>query len=101
MYGRYGKLFAQPGKRSQFIHILTRAAEIVGEMPGCRQYLVSEDLGDETTIWVFEVWEDKNAHAASLQDDRVRSLINEAMPLMGGSPEGGEMKVIGGHGIPG
>lgn len=99
MYGRTGTLIAQTGKRPELTKILMRAAELVGLLPGCHLYLVTEDLADDTTIWVMEVWADKEAHAASLQDERVRALIQEAMPLLGGTPTGTEMMVIGGHGL--
>jgi quinol monooxygenase YgiN len=99
MYGMTGKLTAQLGKRDAFVSILLKAAEVVGSLPGCRLYAVAEDISDETTVWVMEIWEDKEAHDASLMDDRVRELISNAMPLMAGKPEGVELMVVGGHGI--
>lgn len=99
MYAMAGKLFAQPGKRDAFVEILLRAAQTVGELPGCRLYAVNEDLADETCIWVLEIWEDKDAHDQSLQNERVRALISEARPLMAGAPQGSELKVVGGHGL--
>lgn len=99
MYGRQGKLVAIPGKRDAFVAILTRAAHIVGQMPGCRLYIVSRDLTDDMTIWVTEIWDHKEAHDASLEDERVRLLIAEARPLMGGPPESIELSVVGGHGL--
>lgn len=100
MYRRSGKLVAKAGERTAFIEILLRAADLVGEMDGCRMYLVSEDAEDENVIRVVELWEDKTFHAASLQDGRVRVLIREAMPLMGGAPDGSDWMVVGGHGAP-
>lgn len=99
MYAMTGKLAAQPGKRDALIEILLRASEIVSGISGCRSYIVNEDMKDEITIWVFEVWEDKETHDAVLKDERVRALITEAMPLMGGAPEGFELRVRGGYGI--
>jgi quinol monooxygenase YgiN len=99
MYAMYEKLTSHPGKRSEFAAILTRAAEVVGQLPGCRLYIVHEDPADETTITVYEAWDDKAAHDASLQEARVRALIAEAMPLMGGPPAGVELRVVGGHGL--
>ena len=99
MYGMYGKLVAQAGKRDEFIRILIQAAQIVGQLPECRLYVVNEDIAEANTIWVYEVWDDKESHDASLKDERVRSLIAQAMPLMGGNPEGAELKVAGGHGL--
>jgi quinol monooxygenase YgiN len=94
-----GKLQAQPGKRAVLVDILLRAAQLVSTMRGCRSYIVLEDLKDESCVWVFETWDDKEAHDASLQDEQVRSLIAEAMPLVGGAPSGTELRVVGGYGI--
>jgi quinol monooxygenase YgiN len=99
MYAMTGKLTAQAGRRDQLVDILKRAADLVGGMHGCRMYIVTEDLANETTVWVFEMWGDKEAHDASLTDERVRSLIDEAMPLMDGAPGGAELRVAGGYGI--
>jgi len=99
MYAMVGKLFARPEKRAAFVEILLRAAQVVGQLPGCRMYAVNEDLADETCIWVMEIWDNKQAHDQSLQDERVRSLITRARPLMTGAPQGSELKLVGGHGV--
>ncbi len=98
MYAMCGKLLAREGSRPAFVEILLRAAAVVGELSGCHLYLVTEDVADPNAIWVMEVWADKAAHDASLQDERVRALIAQAMPLMGGPPDGVELTVVGGHG---
>jgi quinol monooxygenase YgiN len=85
MYGMQGKLTAHPGKRDEFIQIFLRAASLVGQLPTCHLYTVSKDLADENGIIVIELWHDKAAHDASLQDATVRALISEAMPLMAGA----------------
>ena len=100
MYGMQGKLTAQPGKRDDFIQILLRAADLVGQLPTCHLYTVSEDLADENGILIVEIWDDKPAHDASLQDPAVRALIGEAMPLMAGAPSSVEFNVVGGYGLP-
>jgi quinol monooxygenase YgiN len=99
MYAMTGKLTAQAGKRDGLVEILLRASSVVAQLPGCRAYIVNEDVSDKTCVWIFEVWDDKEAHDMSLKDERVRSLIAEAMPLMDGPPSGAELKVAGGHGI--
>lgn len=99
MYAMTGKLIAQPGKRAEMTDILLRAADTVSELPGCKMYIVCEDTSNENAVWVFETWADKDAHDASLKDERVRALIAEARPLMGGASEGAELRVVGGHGI--
>lgn len=98
-YAMTGKLTAQPGMRGMLASILLRASEIVSGMSGCRAYIVMEDTGDESAVWVFEMWNDKDSHDASLRDEKVRALISEAMPLLAGPPGGSELRVLGGHGV--
>ncbi|HNE04595.1 MAG TPA: antibiotic biosynthesis monooxygenase [Anaerolineales bacterium] len=93
MYAMTGTLTAQIGKRELLVNILVRASALVMTMPGCKAYIVLEDLKDEQTVAVFEMWDDKEAHDVSLQDPRVRSLISEAMPILAGAPSGGEYRV--------
>lgn len=99
MYAMTGKFIAQVGKRTLLVEILLRASNVVAQNPECRAYIVNEDLVDEACVWVFEIWNDKEAHDLSLKNEQIRSLIAEAMPLMGGVPNGMELRVAGGHGI--
>jgi quinol monooxygenase YgiN len=92
-------LVAQPGKRTELVAILLRAAQRVAGMPGCRVYLVNEDLGEENTVWIYEAWDSKADHDASLEDAGVRGLIQEAMPLIAAPPGGAELRVAGGLGV--
>jgi len=99
MYAMTGKLITQTGKRNEMIDILLRASGVVAKLPGCHAYIVNEDITDETCVVIFEIWDDKESHDASLKDERVRTLIAEAMPLISGAPSGMELRVVGGHGI--
>ena len=99
MYVMMGKLLAQPGKRGQLADILLRASRMVAEMQGCRAYIILEDLQDESSVVVFEMWDDKESHDASLRDANVRALIAEAMPILAGAPSGSELRVLGGHAV--
>ena len=99
MYVMTGKLIAQAGRRVELVDILKQAANFVGQLPACRLYIVSEDMVNEDHVWVFEMWDDKDAHDLSLKDEQVRAFITKAMPLMGGAPDGVELRVAGGHGI--
>jgi quinol monooxygenase YgiN len=101
MYAMNGKLIAQAGKRAELVDILKRAADAAARLRGCRLYIVHEDVANESYVWIYEMWDDKESHDASLKDERVRALISEAMPLMGGAPEGSELRVMGGYGVDG
>lgn len=99
MYSRFGKLTIQPGKRDALAEILLRASALTLSLRGCRTYIVLEDLADENTVAVFEIWDDKEAHADSLRNEDVRALIAEASPFIAGVTGGSEMRVVGGFGI--
>lgn len=99
MYAMFGKLAAHPGKRCEFAGILSRAADVVAQLPGCRMYIIHEDLSDADTLWVYEAWDDKESHDESLNHTQVRALISEAMPLMAGAPQGSELMIVAGHGL--
>lgn len=99
MYAMTGKLFAQPSRRGELAEILLRASKMVSGMQGCRTYIILEDVADDSAVWVFEMWDDKEAHDASLRDENVRALISEAMPMLAGAPSGSELRVLGGHGL--
>lgn len=98
IYAMTGKLQAQPVCRAVLVDILLRAAKLVSTMRGCRSYIVLEDVQDESAVWVFEMWDDKESHDASLRDEKVRGLIAGAMPVLVGAPSGSELHVAGGHG---
>jgi len=99
MYAMTGKLIAQAGKRNELVDILQQAASLVSVLPECRMYIVNEDTNNETHVWVFEAWHDRQSHDSSLEDEQVRSLITKAKPLLAAAPDGAELRVVGGHGL--
>jgi quinol monooxygenase YgiN len=99
MYARFGKLTAGAGKRNALTQILLRASALTLSLPGCQAYVVLEDLADENTVSVFEVWDDKESHANSLRNESVRALIAEAMPIIAGTAGGSEMRVVSNFGV--
>ncbi len=74
MYGLIGKLTAQSGKRDTLTAILIAG---IASMPGCISYVVANDPTDVDVIWITEVWESKEAHAASLSLPSVRDAITK------------------------
>jgi quinol monooxygenase YgiN len=63
---------------------------------GCRLYVVGVSETDPDLIWVNEVWESKDHHAASLQLPETRAAIARAMPMLTGEFTGQELTVAGG-----
>ena len=53
-------------------------------MPGCKSYIVATEPTDPNAIWITEVWDNKESHAASLQLPAVKQVIAAARPLIAG-----------------
>ena len=98
MYGLQAKLLAKPGQRDALIALLMESAS-GPPMPGCRLYLVSEVPSEPDAIAITEVWDDKAAHDASLQLERVRSVIGRARPLIAGMGDSLKLRPLGGFGL--
>lgn len=96
MYGVIGKLKSVSGGRTELINVLTGT----GAMPGCLQYIVSEDLDDEDGVWVTEIWESQDAHRASLELPQVKEAVSVGRPLIAGFETRATTSPSGGIGLP-
>ena len=90
-YGLLGQMMAQPGKRAELVVILS---EGTGEMPGNIAYLIGEDSANPDAIWIVELWESKEAHAASLKLPAVQDAIKRGRPLIAGFGTRAEFKPV-------
>jgi quinol monooxygenase YgiN len=84
------------GQRDAVISILL---ESTGGMPGCLSYVIATDSSDNDGIWVTEVWDSKESHAASLKLPQVQQAISRARPLIAGFAERFETEPVGGYGL--
>lgn len=87
---------AQPGQGDALAALLVQAAEGLRNLDACRLYLVSRSPAEAETVWVTELWTDREAHDASLDNEEARALIGRALPLLAGPPEGTELRPVGG-----
>lgn len=98
-YGLHGYFTAQAGRGDALADRLLEAATVLGDNSDCRLYMISRAPDDADRVWVTEAWTSREAHAASLGDDRVRGLIQRAMPLIAGSSDSIELTPLGGKGL--
>ena len=96
MYGLIGKIEVAPGQREALARILL---EGVSGMPGCLSYVVANDLEDPDALWVTEVWETQDSHAASLALPSVQEAIAKGRPLITGFASQVITQPLGGHGL--
>ena len=96
MYGLIGQMRATPGQRHAVVALLV---ENLGQMPGCRSYVVALDPADADALWITEVWDDEASHSASLQLPEVQALIARARPLIAGFGSRTVTTPVGGIGL--
>lgn len=98
MYGLIGKMKVAEGQRDALISILLAGT---GAMPGCLSYVVARDPADPNGIWITEVWDSKESHAASLTLPEVKAAIAKGRPLITGFENAVTTTPVGGLGLPG
>ncbi len=96
LYGLMGRMLAKPGQRDALVAILLDGSN---SMPGCLSYVVAKDVKDENAIWVSEVWDSKESHAASLNLPTVQAAIAKGRPLIAGFDSYTETMPVGGIGL--
>lgn len=96
MYGLIGKMSASPGKRDELADAMLAGVQ---SMPGCFSYVIATDPADPDALWITEVWDSKESHAASLQLPSVKAAIAKGRPLIAGFSNHVETTPIGGHGL--
>lgn len=97
MFGLIGKMKAVAGQREALIGILLEGTR---SMPGCLSYIVARDTSDPDGIWITEVWDSRESHAASLKLPAVQEAISRGRPLIAGFGERFETEPVGGVGLP-
>ncbi len=80
-YGLIGQMLSQPGKRDELVGYLRDAT---GAMPGCLSYIIALDSANPDAIWITEVWDGQQSHAASLKLPAVQAAIAKARPIIAG-----------------
>ena len=81
MFMLHGRLCAKPGLRDELLAVLEEA-DRAEPMPECRLYLIAVEETDSDGVWVTEVWESQQAHAAALQLEMIQERIARAGPLL-------------------
>ncbi|WP_336963487.1 putative quinol monooxygenase [Sphingobium aquiterrae] len=94
-FGLIGQMLAVSGKRDELVAYLK---ESIGDMPGCLSYVVALDTANPDAIWITEVWDSRESHAASLRLPAVRAVIARARPIIAGLPQHFETVPVAGTG---
>ncbi|WP_163853191.1 putative quinol monooxygenase [Paenibacillus elgii] len=96
-YAMFGKLTAHPGKREELAKMMLEA-DTLNDMEGCIYYILHEAEDEPDVLWITELWESQEAHAASLKNEKVRELIGRCRHLIADAG-GVKVRPIGGKGF--
>jgi len=90
-----GCIKARSGSGRKLASVLVEGS--VG-MPGCLSYVVSSDCNDPDTIWVVEIWRDKDAHVESLALPGTKAAIERGRSLIAQFVQRVELNPVGWNG---
>ncbi len=97
-FSMFGQLIAQPGQRGELAKLMLESAETLEGMEGCIFYVINESVDESDTLWITELWESEEAHAASLKNEKVLAVIQRCRPLIAGVKPV-KVRPLGGKGI--
>jgi quinol monooxygenase YgiN len=69
---------------------------MANSMAGCLNYIVATDPSDANSIWVTEVWQSRQAHAASLSIPAVKEAVSKGAALIASFSRVAETAPVGG-----
>lgn len=98
-YNIFGRFSVQEGKQGTIVEILLEAAESMKALSGCELYIVSTNASEPNHVYVYEVWENEQAHQASLTLDVTQTLIQQARPIITGMERLNTLQALGGKGL--
>lgn len=94
VFANVGTLGSQPGQRDALVaHLTARSDQLAGL--GCLSYEVGINDEQPDTVFVVELWEDAEAHRASLELPEVQASIAAARPMLSGEFGGFRFDVVG------
>jgi quinol monooxygenase YgiN len=87
MFSVYGRMTALPGQRDELIAVLLDGFRASSE-GGLLAYSINTLFDDPDTIWLTQLWIDKEAHDATTRSERVAAASRRVPPLLAQQPEG-------------
>lgn len=98
-YSINGYIKAISSKREELLGYLLEAAEEMENVEKCHIYIVGIYDEEPDNVYVYEVWENEEAHKASLTLPVFQALIQKARPIIAALESYPALKVYGGKGL--
>ncbi|PSR67365.1 hypothetical protein C8258_15155 [Nocardia sp. MDA0666] len=88
MFSVYGQMTALPGRRDELIVLLLAGFRAGGDDSGLLHYSINTAFDDPDTIWLTQLWRDKDAHDETTRSERVAAVSRQVPPLLARQPDG-------------
>jgi|GEM_PF-518952 len=88
MFSVCGRMTALAGRGAEVIALLEEGARAGGDDCGLLTYSVNTALDDPDTVWVTELWTDKEAHDATTRSEPVATVTQRLVSLLAQQPAG-------------
>lgn len=88
MFSVYGRMTALPGRRDELITVLLDGFRAGGDDSGLITYSINTLFDDPDTIWLTQLWVDKEAHDATTRSEPVAAATRRVPPLLAQKPDG-------------
>lgn len=98
-FSLFNKFIVQEGEKEKMIDFLLEAAESMENLDECEIYLVNISENEPSSVYVYEVWANEDAHQVSLSLEATQRLISRAKPIIIGMERISTLMTKGGKGI--
>ena len=98
MFSVYGRMTALPGRRDELIALLHEGFRAGGDDGGLLTYSINTAPEDPDTIWLTQLWTDREAHDATTRSEAVATVTQRLPPLLAKRPEGSYGHAVYVHG---
>jgi quinol monooxygenase YgiN len=98
MFSVYGRMTALPGRRDALSAVLLDGFRAGGDASGLLGYGINTAFEDPDTIWLTQLWTDKEAHDATTRSEPVAAVSRRVPPLLVRQPEGSYGHAVHVHG---
>ena len=100
MFSVHGRMTAVSGRRDELISLLMDGFRAGGDDSGLVAYTINTAFDDQDSIWLTQLWIDKEAHDVTTRSEPVAALTRRIPPLLAGQPQGFYGHAVHVHGIP-
>lgn len=88
MFSVYGRMTALPDRRDELISMLLDGFRAGGDDGGLLTFSINAALDDPDTVWLTQLWIDKEAHDATTRSEPVAAVTRKLPALLARQPEG-------------